>query len=291
MIIVWWWSYGGLGEDSDKWIVSDTSAEDCVVRIDQRFSPNAKSIIASNAVKHLEDSEVFIFLHRNHGYNGQAIEDILAEIKKHHPDASNVRCFLFGEGNGSLYIASNSRGLLGTKGTFNAQRVNGTTQWIDAREDEEQKLLKKDHFDFVWNAYTKAFKAKVFELREDIFSSLSPFLTRKDTKADELYQHLRGPNNKLLFLRLLSFTGKLRKGSSQEKLLLEQENLLGRALDFDDFSTNLGTVYTGHTSSIYKNLSHYITQNIFTGTNQIDLKNLRDQFSELLQSMPEEIYN
>ena len=93
MIIVWWWSYGGLGEDSDKWLVSDTSAEDCVVRIDQRFSPNAKSIIASNAVKHLEDSEVFIFLHRNHGYNGQAIEDILAEIKKHHPDASNVRCF------------------------------------------------------------------------------------------------------------------------------------------------------------------------------------------------------
>ncbi len=170
MIIVWWWNYGGLEANFDEWSVSGSSNQDCVVRIDQKFSPKAKSIIVNNAINHLDDSEVFIFLHRNHGYNGQAIEDILSEIKTQHPEANNVRCFLFGEGNGSLYIASNPRGLLGTKGTFNGQRVNGTTQWIDSRVDPEKTLLKKDHFDFVWNAYTKAFKAKVFELKEDIFT-------------------------------------------------------------------------------------------------------------------------
>lgn len=291
MIIVWWWNYGGLEGESDQWKVAGSPTADCVIRIDQRYSQNAKNIIAEKARNFLHDSDVFIFLHRNHGYNGQAIEDILSEIKTGNSLEGNVRCFLFGEGNGSLYIASSPRGLLGTKGSFKAQRVNGTTQLIDAKDPDKDTSLKRSHFNFVWNAYSKAFKAKIFELREDVFSALTPFLTKDGIKANELYQFLRNPNNKLLFLRLLSFTGKLRKGSSQEKVLLEQENLIGRALDFDDFSTNLETVYTENTTRIYKKLVEEFTKNIFSGTNEVDLKNLRDQFSDLLDSMPEEVYN
>lgn len=291
MIIVWWWNYGGLEGDYDKWQVAGTEEGDCVIRIDQRFSSTAITIIAAKAAEYLNDSEVFIFLHRNHGYTSQSIEAILAEIRTQNRAIEPLRCFLFGEGNGSLYIASNPRGLLGTKGTFNAQRINGTTHLIDAREDEALKLLKKSHFDHVWNAYSRAFKSKVFELKEDMFSVLSPFLIKREPKADELYQHLRLEDNKLLFLRLLSFTGKLRKGSSQEKTLLEQENLLGRALDFDDFSTNLETVYASKTQGIYKQLVQNITHKLLTGTHTVNLEELRDQFADLLQSMPEEVYN
>ncbi|MCB0649778.1 MAG: hypothetical protein KDC85_00730 [Saprospiraceae bacterium] len=291
MIIVWWWNYGGLEGDYDKWQVAGTEEGDCVIRIDQRFSSTAITIIAAKAAEYLNDSEVFIFLHRNHGYSSQSIEAILEETRKQNRVIESLRCFLFGEGSGSLYIASNPRGLLGTKGTFNAQRINGTTHLIDSREDKELKLLKKNHFDQVWNAYSRAFKAKVFELKEDMFSALSPFLLKSEPKADELYQHLRLEDNKLLFLRLLSFTGKLRKGSSQEKTLLEQENLLGRTLDFDDFSTNLETVYASKTQGIYKQLVQNITQKLLTGTHTVNLEELRDQFADLLQSMPEEVYN
>ncbi len=291
MIIVWWWTYGGLDAPSDVWHVEDSAGGDCVVRIDQRYSDNAKTIIADKAREFLSDSQVFIFLHRNHGYNGKAIQEILGEIKNDQTEATPVRCFLFGEGNGSLYIASNPRGLLGTKGTFKAQRINGITQWIDATSDSDLKFLKKEHFDNVWQAYAKAFKSKVFELKEDIFLALSPFLTRQELKANELYQHLRKQENKLLFLRLLSFTGKLRKGSSQERTLHEQENKLGRALDFDDFSTNLTAVYNPTTSGIYNDLIKEINQNLFTGTHEYDLSQLRDHFTGLLESMPGEVYN
>lgn len=291
MIIVWWWNYGGLEGISDEWHVAGSKNGDCVIRIDQRSSPEAKTIISQKAKEYLSDSQVFIFLHRNHGYNGKAIEEILELIEKDASNLSPVRCYLFGEGNGSLYISSNPRGLLGTKGTFNAQRINGTTQWIDSRADIENKTIKKIHFDHVWNAYAKAFKAKVFELQEDIFLALSPYLTRKKSKAHDLYRHLRQQEHKLLFLRLLSFIGKLRKGSSQEKVLLEQENLQGRTFDFDDFSINLGSVYNDQTVGIYHDLVKDINQNLFTGTHDYDLAQLRDQFTDLLESMPEEIYN
>lgn len=291
MIIVWWWTYGGLDAPSDVWQVEDSANGDCIVRIDQRYSDNAKTTIAEKAKEYLSDSQVFIFLHRNHGYNGKAIQEILDEIKNNQIEATPVRCFLFGEGNGSLYIASNPRGLLGTKGTFKAQRINGITQWIDATSDSDLKFLKKENFDNVWQAYAKAFKSKVFELKEDVFLALSPFLTRQQLKANELYQHLRRQENKLLFLRLLSFTGKLRKGSSQERTLHEQENKLGRALDFDDFSTNLIAVYNPKTSGIYNDLVKEINQNLFTGTHDYDLSQLRDHFTGLLESMPGEVYN
>ena len=143
MIIVWWWNYGGLEGDYDKWQVAGTEEGDCVIRIDQRFSSTAITIIAAKAAEYLNDSEVFIFLHRNHGYSSQSIEAILEETRKQNRVIESLRCFLFGEGSGSLYIASNPRGLLGTKGTFNAQRINGTTHLIDSREDKELKLLKK----------------------------------------------------------------------------------------------------------------------------------------------------
>jgi hypothetical protein len=291
MIIVWWWHYGGLEGTSDEWPVGPDRSGDCIIRIDQRYSENALSIISQKTLEYLPDSEVFVFLHRSHGYSGRAIKALLEIINKNANNLAPVRCFLFGEGNGALYISTNPRGLLGTKGTFSAQRINGTTQWIDAREDLESMTIKRDHFNNVWNTYAKAFKAKVFELQEDIFLALSPFLTQQTSPANELYQHLRRREHQLLFLRLLSFTGKLRKGSSQEKLLLEQENLQGRAFDFNDFSTNLGTVYESETFDIYTNLVENINQKLFTGVNHYDLSKLRDGFASLLQSMPEEMYN
>lgn len=291
MLIVWSWNYGGMKGTYDEWQVLNSPQSDKVIRLDQRFSAEAKINIITHANDHLPNNDVFIFLHRNHGYNSQAVEDILSGIKAKNPSASNVRCFLFGEGSGSLYISSNSRGLLGTKGTFKAQRINGVTQFIDASASEETRLLKKVHFDFVWNAYAKVFKAKVFELQEDLFSSLSPFLIKKERREIELYQFLRKPEKELLFLRLLSFTGKMRKGSAQEKKLFAIEKSSDRALHFEDFNTNLQNVYEELPNTIYSNLVEDITSKLFTSKQEVNLIQLRNQFSNLLAAMPENTYN
>ncbi|GJM34066.1 MAG: hypothetical protein DHS20C18_30670 [Saprospiraceae bacterium] len=292
MLIVWWWKYGGLEEAWDEWTVAGYPEGHKLIRMDEPRSAAGTALIRSCVEDHLENSDVFIFLHRNHGYNQQAIEEILSGLSDHQRHISQLKCFLFGEGNDDLYIAKQPRALLGTKGTFRANMhlPNHHGNLIDAVANPATHQLKREHFDFVWKVYSHAFKAKVFELKEDLLTAFVDFSNMDLIPSGELYRYIRLPENRLLFLRLLSFTGRMRKGSDLERELIQWESREKRSLFFDDFSTNLKTTYGELEGRIYKNLVEAIKTHIFSVQGEADLPSIRGQFESLLSVMSEATY-
>ncbi len=293
MLIVWWWKYGGLEKAWDEWTVAGYPEGHKLIRIDELRSSSGTDLLRSCVKDHLPDSDVYVFLHRNHGYNQQAIEELLSGLNDHQEHVAQLKCFLFGEGNDDIYIAKNPRGLLGTKGTFcgNVNANNGQNTRVDAVANPLENQLKREHFDFVWRVYSHAFKSKVFELKEDLLATFAEYLTQDSIPPGELYRYLRGPENRLLFLRLLSFIGRMRKGSDLERELILWESKEKRSLLFDDFNTNLKATYGAIEGDIYRDLVEAIKTHIFSAQGIPDLPAIRGKFDELLNVMSEATYN
>lgn len=295
MIIIWDWKYGGLEVPFDEWGLKSTKySDDKVIRLDLRWSPQALKQLRELVEANIPNGQVYLFLHRNHGYNYKTIDQILSDLKEF-PDATQrLRCFLFGEGNDYLYIAKQPRGLLGTKGTFSARMSykagNSNSQLISAVADKERKLLKKEHFDNIWKFYTNTFKAKIFELKEDLFANLLNFRQQNPPEPQALYNYIKQNENRLLFLRLLSFTGKVRKGSDLELALKKYENESKKSYLFDDCHVNLKIIYGEEESALYKQLVLAINQGLLGQDDYTDLIQLRDQFDSLLAALPESTY-
>ena len=292
MLIVWSWKYGGMQGNVDEWKVEKTSG-DKVVRIDEKLSSNAISLLQEKLQYYSEEGDVFLFLHRRHGYNHKAIREIVSSIQTSSNSNKKIRCFLFGEGNDKIYIANQNKGLLGTRGTFSATldlAGSGSFHNINAIENEGKMQIKLKHFDFVWNQYAHNFKAKIFELKEDLFISLSKFLFKPDLEPGEIYNYIKLKGNELLFLRLLSFIGKIRKGSNLENQLKEFEQKHKRSYFFDDCQVNLKTTYSDKETFLYQQLSSTISQGLLAHQEDFKFKTLRDQFDALLGAMPEPIY-
>lgn len=295
MIIVWTWKYDGLEAPYDEWSLNSKKyAGDKVIRVDAPWSPQAQKSIQELVKKNISEGHIYLFLHRNHGYNYKIIDQILSLLKVL-PDATQkLRCFLFGEGNDYIYIAKQPRGLLGTKGTFSAimptNNNSKSKQLISAVADYDRKVLKKEHFDNTWKYYTNTFKAKIFELKEDLFANLLTFHQAAQTESQTLYNHIKQQENRLLFLRLLSFTGKVRKGSDLELALKKYENDRKKSYLFDDCHVNLKIIYGEEESALYKQLVLAINQGLLGRDDYTDLIRLRDQFDSLLAALPESTY-
>ena len=152
-------------------------------------------------------------------------------------------------------------------------------------------MLKRKHFDFVWNQYSHNFKAKIFELKEDLFISLSRFLFKTEIQPGEVYNYIKLSSNQLLLLRLLSFIGKIRKGSNLETQLKEFEQKHRRSYFFDDCHINLKTTYGENETNLYRQLTATISQGLLAHQPGFNFQLLRDQFDALLKAMPEPIYN
>ena len=297
MILVWGWKYGGLKEDWDEWSLNSSKyANDKVVRIDVRNTPSGKALLYQCLKQYLQQADVYLFLHRNHGYTDAAIQSILSDLKAFiAKPGTKLRCFLFGEGNDYIYLLKQSRGLLGTKGTFTARihlgnNGNGSSTLVSAIHDEEKKVLKKENFNAIWHYYTNTFKAKIFELKEDLFTSLLSFINVQNLDALELYQFMKEGHNQLIFLRLLSFSGKMRKRSDLEGNLKEYEVRRKKSYLFDDCKANLRLIYGEKESQLYQELVSQISNNLLVPKGNADLPGLRDQFEELLNAMPESTY-
>ena len=296
MIIVWTWSFGGLETTYDEWTLNSKKYKgDKVIRLDLKWSPRAKEVIQELVAQHIADARVYLFLHRSHGYNYKIIDQILSDLKSLPEATEKLRCFLFGEGNDYIYIAKQPRGLLGTRGTLSARMPvkNGksnATQLISAVADEEKKTLKKEHFDNVWRFYTNTFKAKIFELKEDLFANLLEFHQQEQLPPRAVYDHIKQQENKLLFLRLLSFTGKVRKGSDLELALKKYENDFKKSYLFDDCHVNLKNIYGEDKSVLYKQLVTIINRGLLGQEDHTDLVLVRDQFDRLLDALPESTY-
>lgn len=291
MIIVWSWSSGGETKDGEVWAVAGSrQASDRVVCIDHKASQAAETRLAELVEAYSAVGDIFIFLHRRHGYN----QDHINRLSKINRPADRLfYCFLFGEGGDLLYLTKDPRGLLGISGTFTASRA--MTQSDDelplsAIADAQSHLLKPEHFNYIWNRYLFAFKARIFELKEDFFTALAPLLGQQGCAAGELYAFLSKPEQRLLLLRLLSFSGRLQKGSRLDEELKMLSAREARVLHFDDGCPQLATIYGVEAGEYYEQVSNAIKKNVLAKGEEVKLNDLRYQFDQLLEAIPGATY-
>lgn len=281
IVIVWSWTRSGLGEG--EWKVAGTNhLEDRVVCLDRRASPEAVETLKEVLTDYAQEGgEVMLFLHRHHGY----FQDHLKEFLHLPLDDSHglVRCFLFGEGADEIYLTTNARGLLGTSGTFTANVMFEEQQvGLSAIADLDRRELKASHFDHVWQIYREALRRRIYELKEDLLNCLAQSLPTTVFAPGELYQVLNQPENRMLFLRLLSFVGRIRKRSdlAREIRTFEQKN--NRTLTFDDCGIQLETAHGQAAAEQYALLAAYVLRNILARGGDVSLLELREKFEELL---------
>jgi len=101
------------------------------------------------------------------------------------------------------------------------------------------------------------------------------------------YDLINQSNHRLLFLRLLSFVGKLRKGSDLEEELKKFEFNHKKSYLFDDCNAHFKGIYGEAQSKIYQQLSDAIKNSILSRRQTSDLISMRNNFNTLLEVMPE----
>lgn len=290
IIIVWSWGSGGQTADGAVWpVLGSRQGSDRVVCIDEKVGACLGDRLKSTVSNYGERGDVFVFMHRRHGYHQDHINELTASFRGH---KGLKCCFLFGEGGDAIYLTRDPRGLLGVSGTFSAHKsleAAGELS-LSAIADAEKQLLKPEHFNYVWSRYLFAFKERIFELKEDFFSAIGPLLSQPGCAAGEMYAFLSQPAQRLLLLRLLSFVGRLTKGSRPEeelKMLAAEE---GRSLHFDDGCAQLASLYGEAVGAAYLRLCLTIKQDVLAKGNVLEFKVLRDQFDVLLDAMPGATY-
>ncbi len=278
IIIAWWWSSGGLTDTFDEWKVTDSS--DGLVRMDIPYRSGAFGTL-QQILRQRAGQNVLLFLHRAHGYTQQSIEEItqLPEVSQ----LQKFDAFLFGEGSDYLYIANNPRGLLGSKGTFIANFPSGES--ISAIANETLQTIKKGHFDNVWSYYKNSYRQRVFECSEDLYIALTPLAIQQPIEKGTPYQLLRKPGNELLLLRLVSFVGKMRKGSKPESDLRRYEMLHKRTYNFANLAQYLSLNHPPQTLEAYHNLIDTIKAALLSNKEELRLSELRDEFTSFIEKM------
>ena len=293
MIIVWSWIPNESGQPFSEWTISGSkNASDKIIALNELADSNPNAFLTTCINDNLSNSNIFLFLHRSHGYTSGHIQQIFLDHAAQLDTDQELKCFLFGEGNDFIYLAKNPRGLLGTRGTFSANFQNDGLQidnssYLDAVLDYEQQVIKKEHFESVWNYYGNAFKAKILELKESLLSHLLPAHYAAIEQEVGFYEALRKPEHRLLLLRLLSFVGKMRKGSDLEEELKKFEITNKKSYLFDDCNAHFKGIYGEEERKIYQLLSNEIKNSILSRKQSSDLISMRNHFDALLKVMPE----
>ncbi|WP_367391184.1 hypothetical protein [Lewinella sp. LCG006] len=282
IIIVWSWKAAGTGEG--VWEVAGSgNTKDVVVCYDWPASPDGDTQQLAALIRQYaqQEGEVMLFLHRHHGYYPEHLKQLISQVAEDQQE--RFRCFLFGEGSDAIYLTNDPRGLLGTSGTFSAQITTGEHSLeVSSIADAERRLLKSAHFDYIWDTYQHALRRRIFELKEDMFNYLGQYLPQLTFPPGELYTLLTRPENKLLLLRLLSFVGRIRKGSEIAKEIRTFERNNNRALTFDDCGIQLETSYGAPAAEQYALLAAYVLRNVLAKGNPVSLPELRERFDDLL---------
>lgn len=288
MIIVWSWLAGGIVPQSSSWSVGGgREGFDFVHCLDLTSHGEHLETLREQILAHLRaDAQTFVFLHRRHGYNSKHLRDF-NQLKESVPQGQ-LRCFLFGDGADPLYLSQGPRGLLGTSGTFGAMAGHGATaqSLTSSIENEESRQIKKSHFDYVWQMYEHAFRAAFFELKEDLFRALAPLLGQATIDSGELYNWLRQPSQKRIFLRLLSFVGRIRQNSSLEKELRQFETEDHRRYIFADLGVDLAAIYGETTAQAYHEAKALISKQVLASGGPLAFVQLRKSFDDLLEQLP-----
>jgi hypothetical protein len=282
IIIVWSWKATGTGEGIWK-VAGSANTKDLVVCRDWPILPNGDIQQLTALIRQYaqQDGEVMVFLHRHHGYSPEHLKQLLYQAAEDQQE--RLRCFLFGEGSDAIYLTNDPRGLLGTSGTFSAHlNAEGRSLEVSAIADADRRLLKGAHFDYVWNTYQLSLRRRIFELKEDLFNCLGQHLPQLTFAPGELYTLLSRPENRMLLLRLLSFVGRIRKGSEIAKEIRTFERNNNRTLTFDDCGIQLESSFGAPAAEQYALLVAYVLRHVLAKGNDVSLLEIRERFEDLL---------
>ncbi len=295
MIIIWRWNelnntsdwgeYSIEGCSHDKIYIADIKQEDTV---------NVKKI-KEKIVDYLrsENHQVFLFLHRSHGYQRRDIEGLSSYVKKelkYKRDEyihGKLKFFLFGSSRDYIYFDTANSGLI-HGGEFMHEEIYDDKGKLIKRNsvftNKDKKEIKKSCFDKVWNYYQLEFKKKVFELKEDLFVKLF-----EQTNNVGEYQLDLEKRQALLMYRLKSFRG-LGLSKRERKVLVEAEWKQQRSFIFDDCIENVKNNYGDEALNIHSKITLETSALFNKGNITVPFTEIRTLFDQLLAQMPEKIY-
>lgn len=272
LIIFWHWKeLKDSKKRSDEFAVEGDSAQK-IIRIDDENEGGKKTEEIKQIIKnYLNNSSDFILLlHRSSLSNQVASE--LEELVKSNAVGNAIRKIdFFGGGKSYMYYKPESdTGLLNNEPKNGDFVIGELHKWKDPVTGEskretisvtvegDDRLIKKQYFEKVWNYYAFRTKQVTFELHEDLFIYLVGLGSSKAVSLIEL--------------------------------LKEEENgLRERVLSFcTDGEEQVGIRPNQKIYEPYKNLVAFLQTEL---VNQTDyLSKLREQFAHLLNAMPEKIY-
>jgi hypothetical protein len=260
MIILWSWRTLTKAPFFDTVQVHQSQGRDKIIRINKRKEDKGDEIIIEQAKSYFQDHDIFVFLHRDHGFDENIILQLLNDLQKYQTDSNRVlRCFLFSEGRDFIYYQTKEEGLLASgdfmrnaryKSRFN--NPDGKTEKIDVTIkdlDTKEKMVKPQHFDRVWNYYQNEFEKKIISLQIDTIAAFVEIMN--PAVNDELIscmnwkvkiEALEEKTSDYLLLRLKSFLDyeDMKLSPTELQALQEFEKEKQISYEFDDCSVNLG---------------------------------------------------
>lgn len=283
MIIVWSWNKSGYGEQVWQ-LDSQQHSEDRIICIDQLADDTAIDRLGQLIQAHSGPKQaVMLFMHRHHGYKQEHIQQLMAMQPA--DQLANLKCFLFGEGAENIYLKNEARALLGRSGCFETDisDADGNKQSLSAIQSFENKTIKTTHFNYTWSIYQHALRKRIFELKEELIATCFEQQSSAPVfEAGTAYALLNQAEHKLLFLRLLSFIGKIRKRSSLAIDIRTLEREHNKAFAFENCALLIASSYGSEAEAQYQVLAKYIYQHALTKKGSLDLLALRQEFDKLL---------
>ena len=294
MVIVWKWE--DLADPNhciDEHFPVHSSPDSSIIRINELKSPDAFSRLSSQINESLLHGKVIAFLHREHGYSEEDIEELYQLIPN---KSSEVKYFLFGEGEDYLYYAHSEQGMLDDFGGFmdepefefnrpgiNGERLTGIERVSVLRENGRtgQPELRPYYFDKVWEYYQNDFIRKIHSLKLDLLNALFPYYLDPNPKEKLPIGELLNQQNKELYLTLHSFC----KTASKQPV--------NRNEDFTQLITNVFKGNLRNSREKYLAIKQTIEEIIFapdsTAGKVADLEKVRNGFDELLNTLPQNL--
>ncbi len=249
MIIVWRWKELNDEKPCDTVNVLKSS-KDKIIRI----LKNEEALIIEKINEALIQGHTFIFLHRNHGFDNNSVDNLLKQLNTDKNRPHLLKCFLFGDGLDYLYYDTQDEGLLDHAGYFMYEREypledeEGNIIYVEVdvmEEDENTKeaKLKLEHFDRVWDFYKGEFHKKINELMVDFIAEFVDLINSENNKtqftAEDWKKKLENTNNpegQFLDIRIKSFIEIINKDEKERLTKFEKEEKY--SFVFDDCKGN-----------------------------------------------------
>jgi hypothetical protein len=185
MIIIWSWADNASADlrldfNQEAQMKIEGYPKDLLLRYDSGIKQlnDARKYLEKAIKTHSATHQIQIFLHRNHGFE----PSFFNSVKR--PDNCILNFNIFGAGDPIyLLVPSSPYGLLTIGGNMHAT-IN-SIPYSSTVQKEGEIMVKKPHFNFVWNYYQHFIKNKTALLMEDFVRIFYPEISTPGWKTDE----------------------------------------------------------------------------------------------------------